>query len=45
MKTKKLFYGLAGLLTSSTLTGLIIVSSSQAQVSNSEHNSHHPSTG
>jgi uncharacterized protein (DUF305 family) len=44
MKTKTLFYGLAGLLTSSTLAGLVILNNAQAQVSNSEHNTHHPST-
>jgi uncharacterized protein (DUF305 family) len=44
MKTKTLFYSLAGILTSSTLTGLVILNNAQAQVSNSEHNTHHPST-
>jgi uncharacterized protein (DUF305 family) len=44
MKAKTLFYGLAGLLTSSTLAGLVILNNAQAQVSNSEHNTHHPST-
>jgi uncharacterized protein (DUF305 family) len=44
MKTKTLFYGLAGLLTSSALAGLVILNNAQAQVSNSEHNTHHPST-
>jgi uncharacterized protein (DUF305 family) len=43
MKTKTLFYGLAGLLTSSTLAGLVILNNAQAQVSNSKHNTHHPS--
>jgi uncharacterized protein (DUF305 family) len=51
MKAKKLFYGWAGLLSSGVLasfavgiTGLIILNNAQAQVSNSEHNTHHPST-
>ncbi|RCJ19788.1 DUF305 domain-containing protein [Nostoc sp. ATCC 43529] len=44
MKTKTLFYGLAGLLTTSALAGLVILNNAQAQVSNSEHNTHHPST-
>jgi uncharacterized protein (DUF305 family) len=45
MKTKTtLFYGLAGLLTSSTLAGLVILNKAQAQVLNSEHNTHHPAT-
>ncbi|MEH2308081.1 DUF305 domain-containing protein [Nostoc sp.] len=44
MKTKTLLYGLAGLLSSSALSGLVILNNAQAQVSNSEHNTHHPST-
>ncbi|MBD2613923.1 DUF305 domain-containing protein [Nostoc punctiforme FACHB-252] len=44
MKTKTLLYGLAGLLSSSALAGLVILNNAQAQVSNSEHNTHHPST-
>ena len=43
MKTKTLVYGLAGVLTSSALAGLVIFNNAQAQVSNSEHNTHHPS--
>lgn len=44
MKTDKLFYSLAGLLASSAISGLLVFNNAQAQVSNSEHNNHHPST-
>ncbi|MBH8561715.1 hypothetical protein I8748_05895 [Nostoc sp. CENA67] len=50
MKTKKLFYSLIGLFTSSAIAslavgiaGLVILNHAQAQVLNSEHDSHHPS--
>ncbi|MBD2354766.1 DUF305 domain-containing protein [Tolypothrix sp. FACHB-123] len=44
MKTNKLFYSLAGLLASSAISGLVVFNNAQAQVSNSEHNNHQPST-
>jgi uncharacterized protein (DUF305 family) len=44
MKTKTLFYALASVLTSSALAGLVVLNNAKAQVSNSEHNTHHPST-
>jgi uncharacterized protein (DUF305 family) len=44
MKTKKLFYGLSSLLTSGAVAGLVFLNNAQAQVPNSEHNTHHPST-
>lgn len=51
MKTKKLFYALASLLTCSVLAplavgiaGLVVLNNAQAQVANSEHDSHQPST-
>jgi uncharacterized protein (DUF305 family) len=43
MKSKNLIYSLIGLVSSSTLSGLLILNSTQAQSLNSEHNSHHPS--
>lgn len=43
MKTKNLIYSLIGLLSSSAVSGLLMISSTQAQTPNSEHNSHHPS--
>ena len=43
MKSKNLIYGLIGLLSSSAISGLLIINSTQAQTPNSEHNSHHPS--
>ncbi|MDF2388570.1 DUF305 domain-containing protein [Nostoc ellipsosporum NOK] len=51
MKTKKSFYSLISLFTSSAIAslavgigGLVILNHAQAQVSNSQHDSHHPST-
>jgi uncharacterized protein (DUF305 family) len=43
MKNKNLIYGLIGLLSSSTIGGLLIVNNTQAQSPNSQHNTHHPS--
>jgi uncharacterized protein (DUF305 family) len=43
MNIKTLIYGFVGLLTSSTIAGLLVTSSTQAQTPNSEDNSHHPS--
>ncbi|MTJ06638.1 MULTISPECIES: DUF305 domain-containing protein [unclassified Anabaena] len=43
MKSKNLIYGLIGLVSSSAVSGLLIISSTQAQTPNSEHDSHHPS--
>ena len=43
MKSKNLIYGLIGLVSSSAVSGLLLVSKTQAQSPNSEHNSHHSS--
>jgi len=42
MNKKTIIYSLVGLLTSSTLVGLLITSRTQAQSSNPNHNQHHP---
>ncbi len=44
MKNKNLIYSLIGLLSSSAVSGLLIINSTQAQTPNPEHNTHHPST-
>jgi uncharacterized protein (DUF305 family) len=41
MKSKNLIYGLIGLLSSSAVSGLLIISSTQAQTPNSEQNFYH----
>lgn len=41
MKSKNLIYGLIGLVSSGAVSGLLIISSIQAQTPNTEHNSHH----
>jgi uncharacterized protein (DUF305 family) len=43
MNSKTLIYSFIGLLTSSTIAGLLVTNSTQAQTPDSEHNSHHPS--
>ena len=43
MNSKNLIYGLIGLVSSSAMSGLLIISNTQAQSPNSEHNSHHSS--
>ncbi|MBD2279484.1 DUF305 domain-containing protein [Aphanizomenon flos-aquae] len=43
MNSKNLIYGLIGLVSSSAVSGLLLVSNTQAQSPNSEHNSHHSS--
>jgi uncharacterized protein (DUF305 family) len=43
MKSKNLIYSLIGLVSSSAVSGLLIISSTQAQTPNSERNFHHPS--
>ena len=42
MNKKTIIYSFVGLLTSSTLVGLLITSRTQAQSSNPNHNQHHP---
>ncbi|MBD2605727.1 DUF305 domain-containing protein [Scytonema hofmannii FACHB-248] len=43
MNSKKLIYSFIGLLTSSTIAGLLVTNSTQAKTPDSEDNSHHPS--
>jgi uncharacterized protein (DUF305 family) len=42
MNNRTLIYSFVGLLTSSTLAGLLITNKTQAQAPNSQHNTHHP---
>jgi len=44
MNKQTLIYSLVGLLTSSTLAGLLIANRTQAQSTNPNHNLHHPGT-
>ncbi len=44
MSNKTMFYGLASLLTSTALAGLLITNNTQAQSPRSRQNPHHPST-
>jgi uncharacterized protein (DUF305 family) len=43
MNSKTLIHSFIGLLTSSTIAGLLVTNITQAQTPDSEHNSHHPS--
>lgn len=43
MNSKTLIYSFIGLVTSSTIAGLLVTNSTQAKTPDSEHNSHHPS--